>query len=128
MSHTDKDNSKIEKRVTEALDTSIDDLHPDIRRKLNQARIKAMQVKTVSPFYKQPKWKVAGAVSFVITLSVISMSNNQESGQMKNTLAENSAVGKSMIFEESLSSEEINLLENLEFALWMAEEVEIASL
>ncbi|PHS18608.1 MAG: hypothetical protein COA86_07930 [Kangiella sp.] len=128
MNNIENDDSQVEKRVNDALDSSIEDLHPDIRRKLNQARIKALQSTTAMPFFKKPVWKIAGAVGFVITLSFITISNKQELSERSNTIAENSGTEKPMIFENSLSNEEIILLENLEFALWMAEEVEIASL
>lgn len=128
MSNIENSDSQVEKRVTDALDSSIEELHPDIRRKLNQARIKALQSTTAMPFFKKPVWKVAGAISFVITLSIISLSNNQELDVLDNSVAVNSVVEKSIIFEDSLTDEEIVLLENLEFALWMAEEAEIASL
>jgi hypothetical protein len=118
MNHLEDDNSQIENRVNNALDSSIDDLHPDIRRKLNQARIKALQSQTAMPFFKKSTWKMAGAISFVLTLTFITMTGNQDIEQTKNTI----------VFEDSLTNEDISLLDNLEFALWIAEEVEIASL
>jgi hypothetical protein len=118
MNHLENDNSQLENRVNNALDSSIDDLHPDIRRKLNQARIKALRPQAAIPFFKKSAWKMAGAISFVLTLTIIAMTDNHDIEQIKNTI----------VFEDSLTNEDINLLENLEFALWIAEEVEIASL
>ena len=128
MKQLEDNDSLVEDRVVSVLDSSIEDLHPDIKRKLNQARIKALQSRTTMPFFKKPVWKIAGAVSFVITLSIISINNIQELGEIDTSIAEKTIVEKPMIFTDSLTDEEIILLENLEFALWMTEEDEIASL
>ncbi|MFT6733122.1 MAG: hypothetical protein ACJAS9_001307 [Polaribacter sp.] len=123
MSQIEDNNSQTEKRVIDALDSSIDDLHPDIRRKLNQARTKALQTKPSNSFFSRPILKVAGVVSFITLIALVSVdiNKNELSSSANNIVEIETDFNKFQL-------EEIELLEQLEFALWMTEENEIASL
>ncbi len=100
----------IDKRVNQALDTSIENLTPDVRRRLNQARL-ATADSTHRPFTPVLRW--AGAVSIALAVFVIvSIDNKPEQISIEP-------------FAEVLQ-EDPEMLEELEFVYWMTEEQQLA--
>ncbi len=104
-------NDKTEEQVNRALDESIENLSPDVRRKLNQIRMQALQPKRAL----SPIWKWSGAVSFVLMITIAFQFKTIEQAE---TLTPFSAE----------LEEDLEMLEDLEFIYWLAEENEIASL
>lgn len=135
MNHTDDNDLQIENQINNALDSSIDDLHPDIRRKLNQARMRALQTKQSNSLFSSPILKTVGAVSLVALVVLMTLDTNQNEISSTNNIVElekqlqsiEDAVPQKNILN-AFELEEIELLEQLEFALWMAEENQLASL
>ncbi|WP_196137226.1 hypothetical protein [Aliikangiella sp. G2MR2-5] len=101
----------IEQRVCEGLDESVSSLNPDVRRALNQARAKAVEKKGASfPFLK-----LAGGVSFAFAVLMVSQFYTQQPEENLTPFAE-------------VLEEDIEMLDDLEFAYWLAEEEESANL
>jgi len=98
-------NTDIEQSVQQNLDASIENLDPAIRRRLNQARIAALESKN------QPKisWRLATAVSFAL---MVAFSWNF----MPQQLAEPEALLTDVL------QEDLEMLDDLEFIVWMSEE------
>ncbi|TQV75201.1 DUF3619 family protein [Aliikangiella marina] len=110
------DDSKVETQINQALDDSVENLSPDVRRRLNQIRMRATEQKT-SGF---PIWKTAGAVSFAVVMGLVfQLAPNQQEAQNE-TFAQ--------ILEDDLLQEDLEMLEELEFIYWMAEESDSAVL
>ena len=110
------DDLKIEDRVNQALDDSVDDLSPEIRRRLNQNRIAATQSKP--PVFTV--WKTAGAISFALLLGLVFQLVPNQQDMQTETFAQ--------ILEGDVLQEDLEMLEELEFVYWMAEESDSASL
>lgn len=106
-----KSKISIEEQVNQALDDSVENLSPDVRRKLNQIRMQALQPKrSLSPF-----WKLSGAVSFVLMLALALQFNRVEKDEP-------------ITFFSAVLEEDPEMLNELEFIYWLAEENDIASL
>lgn len=101
----------IEEQINRALDNSIEALSPEVRRRLNQARISATEKKFSSPIY----WKTASAFSLVFALAV---------GWQ---LLETPMPIDDTPFADVLQ-EDLEMLDDLEFVYWMAEEQQSAAL
>lgn len=110
------DDLKIEDQVNQALDESIDNLSPDVRRRLNQIRIEAAENKNDG----FPIWKTAGAVSFAVMLGLGFQLVPNQQDQNVETFAQ--------ILEDDVLQEDLEMLEELEFVYWMAEESDSAIL
>jgi uncharacterized protein DUF3619 len=110
MVTNDKDNS-LDESVAKALDRSIENLSPDIRRRLNQARISALGNKPRSSYFI----KAASTFSFAIALAIAWQ------------LMPNEKVNMDTPFAEVLQ-EDLELIEQLDFIYWMTEEKESAQL
>jgi len=106
-----KDDRQLEDSVNQALDDSIENLSPDVQRRLNQIRIEATQKQTQA----YPLWKTAGAMSFALAMVV-----SWQFWPANNEVPIDP-------FAEVLQ-EDLEMLEELEFVYWMAEEEESAVL
>lgn len=95
----------IEEQVNNILDTSVENLSPEIRRRLNQARMGAIENKGRTSWL----WKTAGSFSLVAAILV--------SWQLT-PVSETEGLTP---FAEVLQ-EDLEMLEELEFIYWMAEE------
>lgn len=102
---TIREQSELELRANSALESSIENLDPKVRRKLNQARVNALQSKPS----RLPMFKLVGAVSFVLALGFVSLFNTEQETINSTPYAE--------VLEEDLE-----MLEDLEFVYWMAEQ------
>ena len=105
------DNSDIENQVNQALDDSIENLSPDIQRQLNRMRIEATQPKRT----RLPMWQTAAAFSVMLAVVAGWLMMPQTPEMPLEPFAE--------VLEEDL-----DMLDDLEFAYWMAEEAESAAL
>jgi len=94
-----------ETQVNQALDQSIEQLSPEVRRRLNRIRVEAVEAK--SGF--RPLLQTAGAISFLLVLTL---------GWQLWPVKESQPLP---LFAEELH-EDPQLLEDLEFVYWMAEE------
>jgi len=105
------DEHTLENRVNQALDDSVDSLSPELRRQLNQIRMKAIEKKS----HKMPLWKMASAFSVLMTVTLAWQFNSQQSDVAITPFAE-------------VLNEDLEMLDDLEFVYWLAEENQIASL
>jgi len=96
--------TSIEEQVNLSLNESIDNLSPEIRRKLNQARMTALENKRYTPFF----WKSASAFSFLIAVTLVWQ------------LVPQNIESETNLFAEVLQ-EDLEMLDDLEFVYWMAE-------
>ncbi len=101
----------IEPVVNDNLDASIENLHPDVRRRLNQARIKAVE----SRGKPQMNWRLTGALSFALVLAL-----------SWNFIPEPSLEVEPLLTE--VLEEDLDMLEDLDFIVWMSEDQEDVSL
>ncbi len=101
----------IESQVNQSLDASIDNLSPDIRRKLNRIRIEAAE--------KKPR-----RFNFLQTASALSISLAIFWGLM---LTPTETPVTEEIYAEVLQ-EDLEMLDDLEFIYWMVEAEESALL
>ena len=111
----------LNERVAEALDESVESLSPEIRRKLNHIRLSAVEKKSNQFF----GWKQV-TVMGVLVMAVISTQFLPEQGEpLNNTIAN---LSDDDLFNQELLMEDPEMLADLEFAYWIAEESELASL
>ena len=101
----------VETRVNQVLDASIDDLSPDVRRKLNQARMVAIERKSTAQVY----WKPVMSLSFAAVLMIGWQLNKEPEPITESLFAE-------------VMQEDFELLSELEFIYWMAESEDSAEL
>ena len=106
-----KIDQSIEERINLALDTSVETLSPEIRRRLNQARIKAVEKQSRPRYY----WKAASAFSIMFAL-VVGWQLRAPPMQTEETP-----------FADVLQ-EDLEMLDDLDFVYWMVEEQQIAAL
>lgn len=111
---------KFEKNVKSMLDESIDDLSPDISRRLQQARYAALEKvkpRSIWTFYPQ-----AMTAMFAIAVISVSLLVNFNDSELSNTeLAMESDI------EMLTANESLDLMEDLEFMQWLVESEEYAS-
>lgn len=105
------DNSDIENRVNQALDDSVENLSPDIQRQLNRIRIEAAQPKKT----RVPMWQTAAVFSVMLAVVTGWILMPQSPEMQLEPFAD--------VLEEDL-----DMLADLEFVYWMAEESESAAL
>ncbi|MDQ7049589.1 MAG: DUF3619 family protein [Enterobacterales bacterium] len=98
------DKQPLETRINQNLDASIENLDPTIRRRLNQARMKALEEQ------HKPKinWRITSAVSFAMILALSWNFIPQTSVDAEPLLAE-------------VLQEDLEMLDDLEFIVWMSE-------
>jgi len=99
------ENTLIEDAVNRNLDASIDNLDPAVRRRLNQARIAAVATRS-SP---RVSWRFASAVSFALIVSL-----------SWNFLPPSTAEPEVLLTD--VLQEDLEMLDDLEFIVWMSED------
>ncbi len=106
----------LENSVNSALDESIEELSPDVRRRLTMMRTNATQTKErLTWFDYAASWKTATAFSLVLTVTVSwTFWPNQVATPMQE-------VADLSPFAEVLQ-EDLEMLNELEFVYWLAEE------
>ena len=109
------DESSIENQVNQALDESITNLSPEVRRSLNQSRIKALEVNAHSNWHLSPIQKLAAGVSFLLVVSISWQFLSSPQEEMITPFA-------------AVLNEDLEMLTDLEFVYWLAEESESAVL
>ena len=99
------DKQPLETRINENLDASVENLDPAIRRRLNQARISALEKRN------KPRinWQLTTAVSLVMVLAFSWNLIPQTSVESEPLLAE-------------VLQEDLEMLDDLEFIVWMSED------
>ena len=97
--------ASMDEQVNEALDQSVESLTPEVRRKLNQARMVALEKKRRFT----PTWKLASGVSFVFALLLFYQFTSPPVEEKLTPFAE-------------VLEEDMEMLEDLEFVYWMVEE------
>ncbi len=106
-----KADQSIEERINLALDTSVETLSPEVRRRLNQARIKATEKQSRPRYY----WKTASAFSLMFALAVGWQLLPPPIQTIETPFAD-------------VLQEDLEMLDDLEFVYWMAEEEQSATL
>lgn len=106
-----KQDNSLESQVNQSLDDSIENLSPDIRRRLNQSRIEACQ----RPKATLISWKKATALSLFLAVTMSWL-----------FLPEKEDISEVVVAE--VLHEDLDMLENLEFVYWMAEQNDTASM
>ncbi len=106
-----KQDKSIEEPINRALDTSIENLSPEVRRRLNQARIAATE-KNPSPHYY---WKTVSALNVFFALAI--------GWQLLPSPVQIQETSFADVLQEDLE-----MLDDLEFIYWMAEEEQSATL
>lgn len=108
---------KFENKVKAYLDESVEDLSPDITRRLQQARYAAIeksQTRSIWSFYPH-------AATAVVAIAVISISIN---------LSQKNMVESVLAMEDEIellaSNDNLELMEDLEFIQWLVESEEYA--
>ncbi len=114
MNKTPTDNpinsDPLEREINQALDDSIENLSPEIRRQLNRARITATEKRHSRLFWLPVASAMSVALAVLIGWQLVQKPVPEET-----------------IFAEVLQ-EDLDMLEELEFAYWIAEEFESAQL
>jgi len=100
-----------EAQINDALDKSVEDLTPDIRRQLNQARIKATKKSSRAGLF----WKSATAFSIAFVLVITWQSQIPQNNNTETPFAD-------------VLQEDLDMLDDLEFIYWMSEEADSATL
>ena len=111
---------QFEKKAKALLDESLDDVSPDIARRLQQARYAALEKakpRSIWLFYPQ-------AISAVLAIAVISvvLLFNFDENQLHNT-----ELAMAADIEMLTANESLDLLDDLEFMEWLLETEEYAS-
>ncbi|MCW9032188.1 MAG: DUF3619 family protein [Gammaproteobacteria bacterium] len=111
---------KFENKTKSLLDESIDEISPDIARRLQQARYAALEQakpRSIWSFYPQ----VTAAMLAVAVVSAMLLFNFDEN------ILNNTELVMEKDIEMLTSNESLDLMENLEFMQWLAESEEYAS-
>lgn len=101
----------VENQVNQALDDSVEDLSPELRRRLNQIRINAVEKKS----RKIPLWKLATALSVFFAVTLV--------WQLQPVKQDDFSTLYSELAYSEVLQEDLDMLNDLEFVYWMAEEV-----
>lgn len=105
------ENQSIEELVNHSLDDSIENLSPQVRRGLTQSRILATKLK---PGFS-PIWKLAGGISFLFVVSFSWQFIKAPKPELMTPFA-------------AVLTEDLEMLDDLEFVYWLTEESDSATL
>ena len=94
----------IENKINQALDDSVENLSPEIRRSLNRIRIEATEKKASKNYLLRYASVLGVAFAFIIGLQLMPVTQSDQ----VDLLAE-------------MPQEELEMLDDLEFVYWMAE-------
>ncbi len=111
---------EFEKKVKSLLDENLDDLTPDINRRLQQARYAALEkAKPRSAWAFYPQALIVIFVIAVLSVTLLFNFNNNNLNQTELAMESD--------LEILTASESLDLIEDLEFMQWLAESEEYAS-
>ena len=111
---------KTEEKIKSLLDQSVDDLSPDVTRRLQQARYAALEKakpRSIWSYYPQ-----AATAIFAVAVISVSILFNFDTNQLNKTELAMEADIEMLTVNESL-----DLMEDLEFMQWLVEFEEYAS-
>lgn len=112
-------NIEFEKKAKAYLDESLDELSPDITRRLQQARYAALEkAKPRSLWSFSPQ---AASVAFAIAVVSLSLSFNFNQNETTDTVIEMETE-----MEMLTSNDNLELMEDLEFIQWLVESEQYA--
>jgi hypothetical protein len=109
------DHSSIEGQVNQSLDDSVENLSPEVRMRLNRNRMRALEAKKDSTWHFSGLQKLAVGVSFLFVVSFGWLFFSQTHEEIITPFA-------------AVLDEDLEMLDDLEFVYWLAEESEIALL
>jgi len=117
----DDTDKSLENLINHALDESVDELSPDVQRRLTPMRVIASQAaeKTNSGF--STPWRVASAFSVVVAVSLGWQMWPEVNTELGNDTINVAITSEVSPFDEVLE-EDLEMLNDLEFVYWMAEE------
>ncbi|MGX5173267.1 hypothetical protein ACUR5C_04460 [Aliikangiella sp. IMCC44653] len=95
----------VEDCVNQALDDSVENLSPEVRRALNSSRVSATQRRLKKPLFYQ----MVGAMSLVVMVMLFWQLNDSNTPTAIEVYAE-------------IPEEDLELLDELEFVYWLAED------
>ena len=110
---------KFEDKVNSLLDESVDDLSPDISRRLQQARYAALEKAKPRSFWSY--YPQALTAMFAVAVVSVSLMFNFNDDELVNT-----DLAMETDIEMLTSNEGLELMEDLEFMQWLAESEEYA--
>lgn len=111
---------KFEKNVKFMLDESLDDLSPEVSRRLQQARYAALEKakpRSIWTFYPQ-----AMTAMFAIAVISLSLLFNFNDNELNTT-----EIAMESDIEMLIANESLDLMQDLEFIQWLVESEEYAS-
>jgi len=114
----DENDQSIENLINNALDKSVEELSPDVQRRLTPMRVIASQAAEKNSAGFGTSWKLATAFTVVVAVSV---SWNMWS-EVESTIATNSLASIDVSPFDEVLQEDLEMLDELEFVYWMAEE------
>jgi len=114
----DEKDKSLENLINNALDESVEELSPDVQRRLTPMRVIASQAAEKNTAGFGTPWKLATAFTVVIAVSV---SWNMWPEIEQNVDLVNLAAAEVSPFDEVLQ-EDLEMLDELEFVYWMADE------
>lgn len=114
---------KFEEKVKTHLEESLDDLSPDISRRLQQARYAALEKAEKGSFIWSFYPKAATAVFAISVLSISLFLNVQKNDVTETVIAMETETEMEMLS----SNDNLELMEDLEFIEWLVEFEEYAS-
>jgi len=114
----DENDKSIENLINNALDESVEELSPEVQRRLTPMRVIASQAAEKNSAGFGTSWKLATAFTVVVAVSV---SWNMWS-EVEPTIAPNSLVSIDVSPFDEVLQEDLEMLDELEFVYWMAEE------
>jgi hypothetical protein len=120
----DENEKSLEDLINNALDESVEELSPEVQRRLTPMRVIASQAAEKNTSGFGTSWKLATAFTVVVAVSV---SWNLWPEIDPNNISVELATAEVSPFDEVLQ-EDLEMLDELEFVYWMAEENAIDSL
>lgn len=118
----DNNQHELEQDARQALNSSVDELSPEIQRRLQQARSAALEAQP-KPRLRFPNvwlgWGLTASLCAAVYLSV----GSQTEPQYTPELASNSKL-EAFILMTSLDETELEIIEDLEFAYWISQQLD----
>ncbi len=114
--------NEIEKKAIHALDDSLDEISPEVRQGLYEARQKALSTKS-KPWFQQPAvgWAVAAGVSGLLFVNYFPQ--QQEGISEANASLASDVDIEDLMFLSSLDETDLDIMQDLEFSYWLSEQL-----
>ncbi len=124
--HTDKDEQPFKNTLNSALDDSLNKLSPETRQSLRNSREQALARAVKPAFWSRQTYRLPLATAMAFSLAIVvalPLWQNEGTVELSSGISQTSELDDLFMLAE-IDDDTLQLVEDIEFALWLTEEME----